>query len=96
MCNIGPHNIARAERRVALERTAIARAVENRNQEFMSARADVREMEGALERLRGDIAEVARKLAAYVRARLERSHGRSGPDRGWSRKSRLFNLWLCP
>ena len=28
---------------------------------------------------------VARKLAAYVRARLERSRGRSGPDRGWSR-----------
>ena len=25
------------------------------------------------------------KLAAYVRARLERSRGRSGPDRGWSR-----------
>ena len=31
------------------------------------------------------IAEVARKLAAYVRARLERSRGRSGPDRGWRR-----------
>ena len=29
---------------------AIARAVEDRNQEFKSARADVREMEGSLER----------------------------------------------
>ena len=34
---------------------------------------------------RGDIAEIVRKLAVYVRARLERSRGRSGPDRGWSR-----------
>ena len=57
--------------------------VEDRNQEFKSDRADVREMGGgSLERLRGDIAEVARKLAAYVRARLERSRGRSGPDNG--------------
>ena len=62
-----------------LERTARARAVEDRNQEFKSDRADVREMEGSLERLRGDIAEVVRKLAVYVRARLERSRGRSGP-----------------
>ena len=46
--------------------------------------ADVREMGGALERVRASIAEVARKLAAYVRAHLERSRGRSGPDRGWS------------
>ena len=37
---------------------------------------------GSLERLRGDIAEVARKLAVYVRAGLERNRGRSGPDRG--------------
>ena len=83
--HIGPHNVARAERGVALERPATARAVEDRNQEFKSNRADVREMEGSLERLRGDIAEVVRKLAVYVRARLERSRGRSGPDRGWSR-----------
>ena len=88
--HIGPHNVARAERGVALERPASARAVEDRNQEFKSDRADVREMEGSLERLRGDIAEVVRKLAVYVRARLERSRGRSGPDRGgpdrgWSR-----------
>ena len=88
--HIGPHNVARAERGVALERPATARAVEDRNQEFKSDRADVREMEGSLERLRGDIAEIARKLAVYVRARLERSRGRSGPDRGgpdrgWSR-----------
>ena len=50
--------------------------------EFKSAHADVREMEGSLERVRASIAEVARKLAVYVRARLERSRGRSGPDRG--------------
>ena len=79
--HIGPHNVARAERGVALERPATARAVEDRNQAFKSDRADVREMEGSLERLRGDIAEVVRKLAVYVRARLERSRGRSGPDR---------------
>ena len=83
--HIGPHNVARAERGVALERPATARAVEDRNQEFKSARADVREMEGSLERVRASIAEIARKLAVYVRARLERSRGRSGPDRGWSR-----------
>ena len=65
--HIGPHNVARAERGVALERPATARAVEDRNQEFKSDRADVREMEGSLERLRGDIAEIARKLAVYVR-----------------------------
>ena len=83
--HIGPHNVARAERGVALERTATARAVEDRNQEFKSNRADVREMEGTLARVREDIAEIVQKLAAYVRARLERSRGRSGPDRGWSR-----------
>ena len=88
--HIGPHNVARAERGVALERTAPARAVEDRNQEFKSDRADVREMEGSLERVRASIAEIARKLAVYVRERLERSRGRSGPDRGgpdrgWSR-----------
>ena len=73
--HIGPHNVARAERGVALERPATARAVEDRNQEFKSARADVREMEGSLERVRASIAEVARKIAAYVRAHLERSRG---------------------
>ena len=83
--HIGPHNVARAERGVALERTATARAVEDRNQEFKSDRADVREMAGSLERLRGDIAEVARKLAAYVRARLEGSpaSGWRGPANEW-------------
>ena len=65
-----------------LEQTARARPVEDRNQEFKSDRADVREMEGTLARIREDIAEVAQKLAAYVRAH---SRGRSGPDRGWSR-----------
>ena len=43
--------------------------MEDRNQEFKSARTDVREMEGSLERVRASIAEVARKLAVYVRAR---------------------------
>ena len=42
-------------------RAARARAVEDRNQE--SARTDVREMEGSLERVRASIAEVARKLS---------------------------------
>ena len=56
--------------------------MEDRNQEFKSDRADVREMEGSLERVRASIAEVARKLAAYVRERLERSRGRSGPPTG--------------
>ena len=83
--HIGPHNVARAERKVALERTVTARAVENRNQEFKSERADVREMEGSLEHVRDSIAEVARKLAVCVRARLECSRGRSGSGRGWSR-----------
>ena len=46
---------------------------------------NVREMEGTLARVRENIAEIVQKLAAYVRARLERSRGRSGPDRGWSR-----------
>ena len=48
--HIGPHNVARAERGGA----GAARdreAVEDRNQEFKSDRADVREMEGSLEQL---------------------------------------------
>ena len=88
--HIGPHNVARAERGVVLERPATARAVEDRNQEFKAVSAEVREMEGALERVRASIVRVSQKLAAYVRERLERSRGRSGPDRGgpdhgWSR-----------
>ena len=88
--HIGPHNVARAERGVVLERPATARAVEDRNQEFKTVSAEVREMEGALERVRASIVRVSQKLAAYVRERLERSRGRSGPDRGgpdhgWSR-----------
>ena len=35
--HIGPHNVARAERGVVLERPATARAVEDRNQEFKPA-----------------------------------------------------------
>ena len=86
--HIGPHNVARAERGVALERPATARAVEDRNQEFKSDRADVREMEGSLERLRGDIAEVVRKLAVYVagapraQSRAERNPIVGGADNG--------------
>ena len=88
--HIGPHNVARAERGVVLERPATARAVEDRNQEFKTVSAEVREMEGSLERVRASIVRVSQKLAAYVRERLERSRGRSGPDRGgpdrgWSR-----------
>ena len=88
--HIGPHNVARAERGVVLERPATARAVEDRNQEFKTVSAEVREMEGSLERVRATIAEIARKLAGYARDRFERSRGRSGPDRGgpdrgWSR-----------
>ena len=63
--------------------------MEDRNQEFKTVSAEVREMEGSLERVRASIAKVAQKLAAYVRDRLDRSRGRSfgrgGPDRGWSR-----------
>ena len=47
--HIGPHNVARAERGVTLER------------------------------LRGDIAEVVRKLAVYVRARLDAVAGGADP-----------------
>ena len=74
--HIGPHNIARAERGVDLERTATARAVEERNQELGSAREDVREIEGSLDRARLYIAQLAQKLALLVRKRLERSPGR--------------------
>ena len=83
--HIGPHNVARAERGVYLERTATARAVEDRNQELGSALKDVREIEGSLERAQLYIAQLAQKLARLVRERLERSPGRGGPDRGWSR-----------
>ena len=83
--HIGPHNVARAERGVVLERTATAQAVEGGNQELKSDREEVEKMEGMLWRARAMVVQVARKLAAYVRAHLERSRGRSGPDRGWSR-----------
>ena len=87
--HIGPHNVARAERGVVLERTATARAVENRNQGFQRACAEVREIEGALERAYDGIVKVAQKLARLVRERLERDRGRNfgrdGPDHGWSR-----------
>ena len=83
--HIGPHNVARAERGVVLERTATARAVEDRNQELKSDRAEVEKMEGMLWRAHALTAQVAKQLAAYVRDRFERSRGRDGPDHGWSR-----------
>ena len=87
--HIGPHNVARAERGVVLERTATARAVENRNQGFKRACEEVREIEGALGRAMDGIVKAAQKLARLVRERLERDRGRNfgrgGSDRGWSR-----------
>ena len=83
--HIGPHNVARAERGVVLERTATAQAVEGGNQELKSDREEVEKMEGMLWRAHALAAQVAKQLAAYVRDRFERSRGRSGPDRGWSR-----------
>ena len=87
--HIGPHNVARAERGVVLERPATARAVENRNQGFKRACEEVREIEEALGRAMDGIVKAAQKLARLVRERLERDRGRNfgrgGPDRGWSR-----------
>ena len=50
-----------------------------------SDREDIREMEGLLGRTYDLIAEVAKKLAVYVRERFECSRGRDGPDYDWSR-----------
>ena len=50
--HIGPHNVARAERGVELERPASAQAVEDGNQELKSDREEVEKMEGLLEGLR--------------------------------------------
>ena len=88
--HIGPHNVARAERGVVLERPATAQAVEDGNQELKSDREEVEKMEGMLWRAHALAAQVAKQLAGYVRDRFERSRGRSGPDRGgpdrgWSR-----------
>ena len=86
--HIGPHNVARVERGVVLERTATAQAVEDGNQELKSdreERAEVEKMEGMLWRAHALAAQVAKQLAAYVRDRFERSRGRDGPDHGWSR-----------
>ena len=81
MCTSGL-TTARAERGVVLERPAPR--VENRNQGFKRARAEVREIEGALE---ANGIEAAQKLARLVRERLERDRGRNfgrSPDRGWA------------
>ena len=83
--HIGPHNVARAERGVELERTATAQTVEDGNQELKRDREDVEKMEGMLWRAQALAVQVAKQLADYVRARLERSRGRDGPDHGWSR-----------
>ena len=88
--HIGPHNVARAERGVVLERPTTAQAVEDGNQELKSDREEVEKMEGMLWRAHALAAQVAKQLAGYVRDRFERSRGRSGPDRGgpdrgWSR-----------
>ena len=88
--HIGPHNVARAERGVELERPASAQAVEDGNQELKSDREEVEKMEGMLWRAHALATQVAKQLAGYVRDRFERSRGRSGPDRGgpdhgWSR-----------
>ena len=83
--HIGPHNVARAERGVVLERTATAQAVEGSNQELKSDREEVEKMEGMLWRARAMVVQVAKQLAVKVRERFERSRGRDGPDHGWSR-----------
>ena len=83
--HIGPHNVARAERGVVLERTATAQAVEGGNQELKSDREEVEKMEGMLWRARAMVVQVAKQLAVKVRERFERSRGRDGPDHGWSR-----------
>ena len=83
--HIGPHNVARAERGVVLERTATAQAVEDGNQEIKSDREEVEKMEGMLWRASAMVVQVAKQLAVKVRERFERSRGRDGPDHGWSR-----------
>ena len=55
------------------------------NQELKSDREEVEKMEGMLWRARAMVVQVAKQLAVKVRERLERSRGRSGPERGWSR-----------
>ena len=83
--HIGPHNVARAERGVVLERPATAQVVEDGNQELKSDREEVEKMEGMLWRARAMVVQVAKQLAGKVRERFERSRGRDGPDHGWSR-----------
>ena len=68
-----------------MERTATAQTVEDGNQELKRDREDVEKMEGMLWRAQALAVQVAKQLADYVRARLERSRGRDGPDHGWSR-----------
>ena len=85
MCTSGRTTSPGAERGVDLERTATARAVEDRNQELKSDRAEVEKMEGLLWHARTMVAQVAKQIVAKVRERFERDRGRSGPDHGWSR-----------
>ena len=46
--HIGPHNVARAERGVVLERIATAQAVEDGNQELKRDREEITNLEGLL------------------------------------------------
>ena len=69
--HIGPHNVARAERGVDLDRVVEAGDAADRNR--------VRWIEGALERLEKEIRDVAQRIAERVRGTWNR---RPGFDRG--------------
>ena len=83
--HIGPHNVARAERGVVLERISTAQEIEVGNQEIKRDREEITNLEGLLWHARAMVAQVAKQIVAKVRERFERDRGRSGPDHGWSR-----------
>ena len=86
--HIGPHNVARAERGVVLERTSTAQVVEDGNQEIKRDREEITNLEGLLWHARAMVAQVAKQIVAKMRERFEREkreRGRDGPDHGWSR-----------
>ena len=85
--HIGPHNVARAERGVVLERISTAQAVEVGNQEIKRDREEITNLEGLLWHARAMVVQVAKQIVAKVRERFERERerGRDGPDHGWSR-----------
>ena len=64
--HIGPHNLARAERGVDLDRVAEAGDAADRNR--------VRWIEGALERVEKEIRDVAQRIAERVRGTWDRGH----------------------